>query len=132
MSEVHKFYATGKRKSAIARVWLQPGSGTFLINQRPWEEYFGGLDQLRMMMQEPFELTNTMGRYDTKVNVVGGGLSGQADAIRHGISRALQRMDPALRPVLKKAGLLTRDAREVERKKYGRPGARKRFQYSKR
>ena len=132
MSEVQKFYATGKRKSAIARVWLQPGSGTFLINERPWEEYFGGLDQLRMMMQEPFELTNTMGRYDTKVNVVGGGLSGQADAIRHGISRALQRMDPALRAVLKKAGLLTRDAREVERKKYGRPGARKRFQYSKR
>jgi small subunit ribosomal protein S9 len=132
MTEAQKWYATGKRKSSIARVWLLPGTGEVTVNKRTLKEYFGGLDLLRNILQEPFELTNTMGRFNVIVTVAGGGLAGQADAIRHGISRALLRVDVQMRSVLKKAGMLTRDARIKERKKYGRPAARKRFQYSKR
>jgi small subunit ribosomal protein S9 len=129
--EKQGWYATGKRKSAIARVWLRPGSGTVTINRRSMDNYFGRA-VLKMILQEPFELTETRGKFDVLVNVVGGGLAGQAGAIRHGITRALLQMDPELRSVLKKAGMVTRDSRVKERKKYGQPGARKRFQYSKR
>jgi len=124
-------YATGRRKHAVARVWLQPGNGKVEINQRTLEEYFGR-ETSRMVFRQPLELTETTGRFDIFVNVSGGGLSGQADAIRHGISRALIKIDTALRPPLKKAGYLTRDARAKERKKYGQRGARARFQFSKR
>jgi small subunit ribosomal protein S9 len=130
-AEKQGWYATGKRKSAIARVWLRPGSGNVTINRRPMDEYFGRA-VLKMILQEPFELTETRGKFDVLVNVCGGGLAGQAGAIRHGITRALLQMDPELRSVLKKAGMVTRDSRVKERKKYGQPGARKRFQYSKR
>ena len=129
--EKQGWYATGKRKSAIARVWLRPGSGTVTINRRSMDDYFGRA-VLKMILQEPFELTETRGKFDVLVNVRGGGLAGQAGAIRHGITRALLQMDPELRSVLKKAGMVTRDSRVKERKKYGQPGARKRFQYSKR
>jgi small subunit ribosomal protein S9 len=129
--EKQGWYATGKRKSAIARVWLRPGNGTVTINRRTMDDYFGRA-VLKMILQEPFELTETRGKYDVLVNVVGGGLAGQAGAIRHGITRALLQVDPELRTVLKKAGMVTRDSRVKERKKYGQPGARKRFQYSKR
>jgi small subunit ribosomal protein S9 len=124
-------YATGRRKHAVARVWLQPGNGKVEINQRTLEEYFGR-ETSRMVFRQPLELTETTGRFDVFVNVAGGGLSGQADAIRHGISRALTKIDAAYRPPLKKAGYLTRDARAKERKKYGQRGARARFQFSKR
>jgi small subunit ribosomal protein S9 len=124
-------YDTGRRKHAVARVWLQPGSGKIAINQRSLEEYFGR-ETSRMVFRQALELTETSGRYDVFVNVSGGGLSGQADAIRHGISRSLIKIDPAFRPALKKAGYLTRDARAKERKKYGQRGARARFQFSKR
>jgi small subunit ribosomal protein S9 len=124
-------YATGRRKHAVARVWLQPGSGKVEINERSLEEYFGR-ETSRMVFNQAMELTETTGKFDVFVNVAGGGLSGQADAIRHGISRALIKIDPALRPPLKKAGYLTRDARAKERKKYGQRGARARFQFSKR
>ena len=124
-------YATGRRKHAVARVWLQPGNGKVEINQRTLEEYFGR-ETSRMVFRQPLELTETTGRFDVFVNVAGGGLSGQADAIRHGISRALIKIDTAFRPPLKKAGYLTRDARAKERKKYGQRGARARFQFSKR
>ena len=130
-AEKQSWYATGKRKSAIARVWLRPGSGTVTINRRTMDDYFGRA-VLKMILQEPFELTETRGKFDVLVNVCGGGLAGQAGAIRHGITRALLQMDPELRSVLKKAGMVTRDSRVKERKKYGQPGARKRFQYSKR
>jgi len=130
-AETQSWYATGKRKSAIARVWLRPGSGNVTINRRPMDDYFGRA-VLKMILQEPFELTETRGKFDVLVNVCGGGLAGQAGAIRHGITRALMQMDPELRSVLKKAGMVTRDSRVKERKKYGQPGARKRFQYSKR
>ena len=109
-------YATGRRKHAVARVWLQPGNGKVEINQRTLEEYFGR-ETSRMVFRQPLELTETTGRFDVFVNVMGGGLSGQADAIRHGISRALTKIDAAYRPPLKKAGYLTRDARAKERKK---------------
>jgi small subunit ribosomal protein S9 len=125
------WYATGKRKTSIARVWLKPGTGVFTINNRKLEDYFPR-PTLRMTLNEPFEVTETLGRYDVMANVNGGGLAGQSDAVRHGIARALLTTNPELRSTLKKAGLLTRDSRIVERKKYGRPGARKRFQYSKR
>jgi small subunit ribosomal protein S9 len=125
------FYATGRRKHAVARVWLQPGNGKIAINTRSLEEYFGR-ETSRMVFRQPLELTETSGRYDVFVNVSGGGLSGQADAIRHGISRVLTKIDPAYRGPLKKAGYLTRDARAKERKKYGQRGARARFQFSKR
>jgi small subunit ribosomal protein S9 len=131
MSEVMQWYATGKRKSAIARVWMVPGNGNIVINKRPIDEYFGRAT-LKMILSEPFELTETIGKYDLKVNVCGGGLAGQAGAIRHGITRALLEVNPQFRSTLKKVGLITRDSRVKERKKYGQPGARKRFQYSKR
>jgi small subunit ribosomal protein S9 len=124
-------YATGRRKHAVARVWLQPGTGKIAINDRSLEEYFGR-ETSRMVFRQALELTETSGQYDVFVNVSGGGLSGQADAIRHGISRSLIKIDPAFRPALKKAGYLTRDARAKERKKYGQRGARARFQFSKR
>ena len=124
-------YATGRRKHAVARVWLQPGSGKIEINHRTLEDYFGR-ETSRMVFRQPLELTETAGRFDVYVNVHGGGLSGQADAIRHGISRGLTKIDPTYRGPLKKAGYLTRDARAKERKKYGQRGARARFQFSKR
>ena len=124
-------YATGRRKRAVARVWLQPGNGKVEINQRTLENYFGR-ETSRMVFRQALELTETTGQYDVFVNVSGGGLSGQADAIRHGISRVLIKVDAAYRPALKKAGYLTRDARQKERKKYGQRGARARFQFSKR
>jgi small subunit ribosomal protein S9 len=124
-------YATGRRKHAVARVWLQPGSGKIAINQRSLEDYFGR-ETSRMVFRQALELTETSGRFDVFVNVSGGGLSGKADAIRHGISRSLIKIDPTFRPALKKAGYLTRDARAKERKKYGQRGARARFQFSKR
>ena len=124
-------YATGRRKHAVARVWLQPGTGKIEINSRTLEDYFGR-ETSRMVFRQPLELTETSGRFDVFVNVRGGGLSGQADAIRHGISRGLTKVDPAYRAPLKKAGYLTRDARAKERKKYGQRGARARFQFSKR
>jgi small subunit ribosomal protein S9 len=123
--------ATGKRKNAIARVRLQSGSGKMLINSRPIENYFGR-ETSRMVIMQPFELTQTVGRFDAFVNVQGGGLSGQAGAIRHGISKALLEVDSAYRSALKAAGFLTRDSRVKERKKYGKRGARASFQFSKR
>ncbi len=124
-------HAVGKRKTAVARVWMKPGTGMIIINKRPMEEYITR-ETDRILVKEPFELTGTLGKFDIKVNVRGGGISGQAGAIRHGISRALAISNPEFRLSLKKAGLLTRDPRMKERKKYGQPGARKRFQYSKR
>jgi small subunit ribosomal protein S9 len=126
-----RFYATGKRKSSVARVWLKPGSGQFTINKRSLDEYFKR-EVLKMITQQPFELTDTLGKYDVFVNVHGGGTSGQAGAIRHGISKALLEINSDFRPILKKVGFITRDARVKERKKYGQKGARARFQYSKR
>ena len=132
MPDQHKAtYATGRRKHAVARVWLQPGNGKVEINTRTLEVYFGR-ETSRMVFRQALELPETTSRFDIFVNVSGGGLSGQADAIRHGISRALTRIDPAIRQPLKKAGYLTRDARAKERKKYGQRGARARFQFSKR
>ncbi len=125
------FYATGKRKNAIARVWLRPGTGRIVVNDRPVDEYFGRQTS-RMVVMQPFELTQTLGRFDTFVRVQGGGLSGQAGALKHGISKALLEVDLGHRSVLKSAGFLTRDARVKERKKYGRRGARASFQFSKR
>jgi small subunit ribosomal protein S9 len=123
--------STGRRKEAVARVRVTPGSGNIVINDRPIDEYFGR-ETAKMILVEPMKLVDQMGKLDVTVNVHGGGMSGQAGAIRHGITRALCEMNPEFRPVLKKAGFVTRDARAVERKKYGRPGARKRFQFSKR
>ncbi len=130
MSE-DRHQATGKRKNAIARVRLLPGSGRFVINGRALEIYFGRQTS-RMLIMQPYELTQSLGRFDTFVTVQGGGLSGQAGAIRHGISKALLDVDPAYRSVLKTAGFLTRDSRVKERKKYGKRGARASFQFSKR
>jgi small subunit ribosomal protein S9 len=124
-------WATGRRKTAVARVRLIPGAGNITINDRSLEDYFPR-DTSRMRILEPFELTETKGQYDIVAKVEGGGISAQADAVRHGISRALVESSEGLRPALRKAGLLTRDPREVERKKYGRHKARKRPQYSKR
>lgn len=124
-------WATGRRKTAIARVRMLPGSGTVTVNERTLEDYFPR-DTSRMRILEPFEVTETKGQYDVLVSVEGGGLSAQADAVRHGISRALVLATETLRPPLRKGGMLTRDSREVERKKYGRHKARKRPQYSKR
>ena len=126
-----KHWATGRRKTSIARVRLMAGEGKFDINDRTLEEYFGR-ETSRMIVNQPFEVTEIQGRYDVTVNVRGGGVAAQASAIRHGISRALLTIDPETRPSLKRAGYLTRDSREVERKKYGRHKARKRPQYSKR
>lgn len=124
-------YGTGKRKNAVARTRIFQGTGTILINERPYEEYFPR-KTLQMIVQQALKLTKTIDKLDIKVNVAGGGVAGQAQAVRHGISRALLSLDPELRGTLKKAGFLTRDARKKERKKYGQKGARARFQYSKR
>ncbi|MBW2021974.1 MAG: 30S ribosomal protein S9 [Deltaproteobacteria bacterium] len=124
-------HAVGKRKAAVARVWMKPGSGKITVNNRPMEEYFAR-ETDRMMIIEPLRVTEKEGQFDIKVNVRGGGISGQAGAIRHGISRALVSLDPELREPLKRGGFLTRDPRMKERKKYGQRGARARFQYSKR
>lgn len=124
-------WGTGKRKSSVARVRLMPGGGEVVINQRTLDEYFGR-ETSRMIVHQPFDITETHGQFRVEVNVRGGGVSAQAVAIRHGITRALLEVNPALRPSLKKAGFITRDSREVERKKYGRHKARKRPQYSKR
>ncbi|NOK06231.1 MULTISPECIES: 30S ribosomal protein S9 [Myxococcus] len=125
------FYATGRRKEATARVWIRPGTGLVTINGRELNEYFGR-ETSKMVLNQPLEILEQKGKVDVTVNVKGGGLSGQAGAIRHGIARALCSFNPEFRPALKKAGFLTRDARAVERKKYGQPGARRRFQFSKR
>ena len=123
--------STGRRKESVARVRLAPGSGAITINGRTMDAYFGR-ETSKMILVEPLKLVDQMGKVDIFVTAHGGGLSGQAGAIRHGITRALIEMNPDYRPILKKAGFVTRDARAVERKKYGRPGARKRFQFSKR
>ena len=125
------FYATGKRKTAVARVWMRPGTVEMTINKKPSGQYLNK-ETDRMLVMEPLVLTELRDKFDIYVNVKGGGISGQAGAIRHGITRALVNLDPGLRDVLKKAGFLTRDSRMKERKKYGQPGARARFQYSKR
>ena len=131
MSNQERWYGTGRRKESTARVWLMAGEGNVTINRRTMDKYFGR-EGLKMILQQPLDLVNQQGKVDILVNVRGGGLSGQAGAIRHGIARALLEMDPELRGPLKKAGFLTRDARKVERKKYGRAKARKSFQFSKR
>lgn len=123
--------ATGRRKTSVARVFLKPGKGSLIINHRTLQDYFGR-ETARMIVLQPFQVTQTAGNFDIEVNVDGGGNSGQAGAIRHGITRALMEFNPDLRPSLKKAGFVTRDPRAVERKKYGRHKARKRPQYSKR
>ncbi len=125
------FYATGRRKTSSARVFLKPGNGKFTINGKAPEQYLNNAIS-RMVILQPFNVCANGGKFDAFITVAGGGESGQAGAIRHGISRALVAFDETLRPALKKAGMLTRDARMVERKKYGQPGARKRFQFSKR
>ena len=129
--EKNAFYSTGRRKRAIARVWMMPGSGKIAINQRDVDDYFGRATS-KMILRQPLELTETLGRYDIYINVSGGGLSGQAEAIRLGVTRSLMKINAAFRPALKKAGYVTRDPRIVERKKYGQRGARARFQFSKR
>lgn len=126
-----RYFATGKRKNAVARVWLEPGDGKVIVNGRPSNEYFPRR-AWKYLIEQAFQVTETVGRYDTVANVHGGGLTGQAGAVRHGISKALLEAAPQLRVRLKKEGLLTRDSRVKERKKYGQKGARKRFQYSKR
>ena len=126
-----RFYATGKRKTSIARVWLQPGTGRIVINKKPADAYLDR-ETSKMVIDQPLVLTGTLGKLDVAINVLGGGISGQAGAIRHGISKALLELNPEYREVLKRAGFLTRDSRVKERKKYGRKSARARFQYSKR
>jgi small subunit ribosomal protein S9 len=126
-----QYYGTGRRKTASARVYLRPGTGNFVVNNRPFETYFAS-EMLKMVIRQPLVLTETQDKFDIFVRVTGGGFTGQAGALRHGISRALVEYNPELRPKLKSGGFLTRDPRKVERKKYGQPGARKRFQFSKR
>lgn len=126
-----RFYGTGKRKNAIARVFLKPGEGNVVINGREVDEYFPRKTSV-MIINQPFELIEQTGTYDVEANVRGGGVAAQAEAVRHGIARALLNVNSELRPPLKKAGFLTRDDRKKERKKPGQPGARKKFQYSKR
>ena len=126
-----KFYATGRRKTSVARVWLKPGAGNITVNKRPIDEYFGR-ETSKMVIRQPLELTQNIGKFDIVVNVAGGGPSGQAGAIKHGITKALLEADAELRGVLKKAGFITRDSRAKERKKYGRAAARRSFQFSKR
>jgi small subunit ribosomal protein S9 len=128
---VDRFYGTGRRKTSVARVWLRPGSGRIIVNRRAFEDYFPR-ETLRMIIAQPLQVTNTTGQFDVLSTVGGGGPTGQAGAVRHGLARALVQFDENLRQVLKKAGLLTRDPRMRERKKYGQPGARQKFQYSKR
>jgi small subunit ribosomal protein S9 len=131
MQQENVFYATGKRKTAISRTWIKPGSGQITINNLPVEKYFP-VETTRNDMTEPFKITNTMGSYDVKATVVGGGVVGQAGAVRHGITRALVLINPDFRLALKRAGFIKRDPRVKERKKYGQKGARARFQFSKR
>lgn len=131
MDKENTYYATGKRKTAIARTWLTPGSGKIIVNNRPAEEYFT-VESAKTNMLQPLVLTNNLETYDIRVTVIGGGINGQAGAIRHGITRALVLADPDLRTQLKKAGFIRRDPRTKERKKYGQKGARARFQFSKR
>jgi small subunit ribosomal protein S9 len=126
-----QYYGTGRRKTSTARVYLRPGSGDIVVNRRPFDSYFPN-EALRMIIRQPLRLTDTAGKFDILVNVDGGGTAGQAGAVRHGITRALMEFNADLRPALKKAGLVTRDPRQKERKKYGQKGARKRFQFSKR
>lgn len=126
-----QYYGTGRRKSSTARVYLRPGAGEVRINRKPFEQYFPN-ETLRMVIRQPLQLTETANKFDIVVNVAGGGPAGQAGAIRHGITRALIEFNADLRPPLKQAGLITRDPRIKERKKYGQKGARKRFQFSKR
>ena len=131
MAKSAKFYGTGRRKKSIARVYLAPGKGDIVINKRPIDDYFG-LETLKVIVRQPLAATDTVGKYDVLVNVRGGGYTGQAGAIRHGIARALLQVDADYRPVLKKAGYLTRDSRMKERKKYGLKKARRAPQFSKR
>jgi small subunit ribosomal protein S9 len=126
-----QYYGTGRRKTSTARVYLRPGSGDIIVNRRTFDEYFPN-EALRMIIRQPLRLTDTTAKFNILVNVVGGGTAGQAGAVRHGITRALLEFNADLRPTLKKAGLVTRDPRQKERKKYGQKGARKRFQFSKR
>ena len=130
MAEI-QYYGTGRRKTSTARVYLRPGGGDFKVNRKTFESYFPN-ETLRMIIRQPLQLTETTNKFDVVVNVAGGGPSGQAGAIRHGITRALIEYNGDLRPTLKQAGLVTRDPRIKERKKYGQKGARKRFQFSKR
>ena len=131
LDKLGRAYATGKRKDAVARVWIKPGSGKIEVNGKSFETYFAR-PVLRMILQQPLGITSRVGQYDLLVNVCGGGLSGQAGAVRHGLSKALTYYEPELRTVLKKEGFLTRDSRVVERKKYGKKKARRSFQFSKR
>lgn len=130
MAEI-QYYGTGRRKTSTARVYLRPGAGEVQVNRKPFEKYFPN-ETLRMIIRQPLQLTETANKFDLLINVAGGGPSGQAGAIRHGITRALIEFNADLRPTLKQAGLVTRDPRIKERKKYGQKGARKRFQFSKR
>jgi len=127
-----EYYATGKRKTAVARVHLRPGTGEMKLNEKNLDEFFGGHEALKLLVRQPFALTETNDKFDVLALLAGGGVSAQAGALRHGIARALCRFDLELRGKLKKAGFLTRDARIKERKKYGQKGARRRFQFSKR
>ena len=131
IDEMGRSYATGKRKNAVARIWIKPGSGSIMVNGRVSDTYFAR-PVLRMIINQPFEISDRKGHYDVFCTVTGGGLSGQAGAVRHGIAKALTLFEPQLRAPLKKAGFLTRDARAVERKKYGKRKARRSFQFSKR
>ena len=126
-----QFYATGKRKTAVARVWMREGSGEFIVNKRNFEDYFQQ-DTAKQLITRPLDITGTRGKFNFLVSVRGGGVTGQAGAVKHGIAKALVEYDESLKQSLKRAGMLTRDARIKERKKYGQPGARKRYQYSKR
>lgn len=131
MDKENVYYSTGKRKTSVARTWLTPGSGEIIVNNKPIDEYFK-IESAKGIVKQPLVLTNTLESFDVKSKVVGGGISGQAGAIRHGITKALLLANPDLRKALKKAGFVRRDARVKERKKYGQKGARARFQFSKR
>ncbi len=131
LDKLGRAYATGKRKDAVARVWIKPGKGTIVVNEKDYTKYFAR-PVLQMLLKQPLNAANRLTQYDIRVSVAGGGLSGQAGAVRHGISKALTYFEPELRGVLKKGGFLTRDSRTVERKKYGRVKARRSFQFSKR
>jgi small subunit ribosomal protein S9 len=131
LDKLGRAYATGKRKDAVARVWIKPGKGMITVNEKDFKSYFAR-PVLQMMLQQPLNLANRATQYDIRITVAGGGLSGQAGAVRHGISKALTYYEPDLRGILKKEGFLTRDSRTVERKKYGKVKARKSFQFSKR
>jgi len=131
LDKLGRAYATGKRKDAVARVWIKPGAGKITVNDRAFDAYFAR-PVLRMIVQQPLVIAKRLGQYDLMISVDGGGLSGQAGAVRHGLAKALTNYEPELRPALKKEGFLTRDARVVERKKYGKKKARRSFQFSKR